>query len=275
MATRARSVRVTERDRRLLAFIADHRLVLAAHAGALLGVSEEAASARLRALSKAGMLSRQRLLHEQPAHYQITRTGLALIASSLPRPRVDLRCYDHDIGTAWLWLAARSGALGALREVLSERQLRSRDGTADGRREPLGVRLGGVGPSGRERLHYPDLLLTTATGHRVAVELELSSKGRSRREKILAGYGADPRIDAVVYFVEERNPQLARAIRASAARLGISRLVHVQRVRPGGAAQAGAVAATERAQARSAGADGPVAGSRVRPHRPAGSEASR
>jgi DNA-binding Lrp family transcriptional regulator len=243
---------VTERDRRLLEFVADHRFVLPAHVAALLGISEEAASARLRALSRAGMLSRERLLHQQPAHHQITRKGLALIGSSLPRPRIDLRCYEHDIGTAWLWLAARGGAFGPLREVLSERRLRSRDGTADGRRQPLGVRLGGVGPGGRERLHYPDLVLTTASGHRIALELELTSKGRSRREKILAGYGADPRVDAVVYFVGEQGSRLDRAIRESAARLGISRLVHVQRVRvPRSAAQANATAGLARAEARS------------------------
>ncbi len=226
---RRRSVRITERDRQLLAFVARHRFVLSTHVQALLGISAAAASARLRALSAAGMLSHGRLLHQQPAHHQITSKGLALIGSDLPRPRFDLRCYEHDAGVAWLWLAARSGTFGALREVLSERQLRSRDAKPDGRRNPLGVRLGGAGPGGRERLHYPDLLLTTANGRRIAVELELSSKGRVRREKILAGYGADPRIDAVVYFAE--SPQLARSIRASAARLGISQLVHVQRVR--------------------------------------------
>jgi hypothetical protein len=239
--TRSRPVLVTERDRRLLEFIAEHRLVLAAHVEALLAVSPGAAGARLRALSAAGMLTHERLLHRRPGHYQITGTGLALIRSDLPRPRIDLRCYEHDIGAAWLWLAAHRGAFGALREVLAERQLRSLDGRADGRARPYGVRLGGVGPRGQERLHYPDLLLTTATGHRIALELELSTKGRSRREKILAGYGADPRIDAVVYLVQERNPQLRRAIRASAARLGISDRVHVQRVRmPRGEAVASA-----------------------------------
>jgi hypothetical protein len=88
---------------------------------------------------------------------------------------------------------------------------------------------GGLGPGGRERLHYPDLLLVTPEYRRIAIELELTSKGRTRREQILAGYAADCRIDAVVYLAE--HPAVRRQVSESAARLGISHLVHVQRVR--------------------------------------------
>ncbi len=55
------------------------------------------------------------------------------------------------------------------------------------------VRLAGVGPHGGERRHYPDLVLTTETGHRVAIELELTGKGRRRTEEILGGYAFDHR----------------------------------------------------------------------------------
>jgi hypothetical protein len=220
--------RITERDRVLLAFTAAHRLVLAAQLEALLGCSGAAVSARLKTLVRAGLLSRRTLFDRQPSCYQITRDGLAVIGGRLSPPRLDLRAYDHDVGLGWIWLAARRGSFGALADVVSERQLRSGDARRESEQAPLGVRLGGVGPSGRERLHYPDLLLHTASGQRVAVELELSSKGRTRREKILAGYAGDPRIDAVLYLVER--PSLGREIASSASRLGISRLVHVQLV---------------------------------------------
>lgn len=223
------NVRVTERDRELLAFAADHRIVLPGHIQALLGISGAVAQARLRALSRASLLARESVFHRQPACYLVTRRGLELIGSDLPPPRLDLRNFQHDVGVAWLWMAAQRGAFGPLREALSERRLRSHDGTADGREDPFGVRLGGLGPRGRERLHYPDLLLTTGDGFRVAVELELSSKGRARREGILAGYGAENRIDAVLYLADK--PQVARAVRASATALGLGELVHVQPVR--------------------------------------------
>jgi hypothetical protein len=241
-------VRVTERDHELLAFAAEHRLVLPQHVQAMLALSSaRAASARLHALSSEGLLTKDAVFRGHPPCFRIARKGLAIVGCELPPPRLDLRNYQHDVGVAWLWLAARGGAFGQLSELLSERRLRSHDSSREGRADPFGVRLGGVGPGGRERLHYPDLLLTSSDGRRVAVELELSSKGRARREGILAGYGADHRIDAVLYLAHK--PQVARAIRASAAALGLGALVHVQRVRwPTEEKAARASMAAERAQ---------------------------
>jgi hypothetical protein len=210
--------------------------VLASHVAALLGVSRRTAGERLSALRSAGLLSARHGPYRHDCH-QITTPGLRLIASRLPRPRFDIATYWHDVGIAWLWLAARRGAFGALTDVVSERRMRSSDG-ADPSAEPFGVRLGGYGAGGRARLHYPDLLLRTDDGHRIAIELELTGKPRARRESILSGYGVERRIDAVVYLVD--NPAVARAVSASARRLGLESLVHVQRfewdpaVRPAG-----------------------------------------
>jgi hypothetical protein len=235
--------------------------VLASHVAAMLGVSRRTAGERLSALRSAGLLSTRHGPYRTDCH-QITAAGLCLIASRLPRPRFDIATYWHDVGIAWLWLAARRGAFGALTDVVSERQMRSSDGAvADRSAEPLGVRLGGYGAGGRARLHYPDLLLRTDGGHRIAIELELSGKQRSRRESILAGYGVDRRIDAVVYLVDD--PAVARSVSASARRLGLESLVHVQRfewdpaVRPGGRSAVARTAArlTERGGAERGGAE--------------------
>ncbi len=253
-----RRARITDRDRTLLAFLAEHRIALSAHVRTLLGVSVRAADARLHALQGAGLLGSERLFHSQPRCWWITRRGLAAIDSRLPPPRFDLHAYRHDVGVAWLWLAARRGILGPVREVVSEREMRSRDGAeghaarAEARSaRQFAVRLGGVGAGGRERLHYPDLLLVTDGGRRVAVELELSTKARTRRERILSAYAADSRIDAVLYLVDRRS--VARTVQASAARLGISSRVQVQRAEWGEAAgRAGGREAT-RLPARAAG----------------------
>jgi hypothetical protein len=235
-ARTARRIRVGEQDLTLLWFLAEHKFVLPDHAAALLGVKAETAEARLARLVKAGYARKEPLFRTQPVMHLIARDGLRVIGSALPTPRIDVRSYEHDVGVAWLWIAARAGTFGPLREILGERRLRSHDGAPDRSPdaldpppEPLAVKLGGIGPRGGERLHYPDLLLRTADGRRIALELELSSKGRVRLEKILAGYAADPRIDGVVYLVE--NATVARSVQAAARRLGISSLVHVQRVR--------------------------------------------
>jgi hypothetical protein len=228
-------LRITERDRRLLEFASRHRIVLPDQARVLLETSANAAATRLRTLARARLFDQQTFFDRQPRCYWITRRGLAAIGASLPAPRPDLRAYRHDVGLAWLWLAARGGAFGPLEQLVSEREMRSWDAAqahtasmAGGPLEPFAVRLGGVGAGGRERLHYPDLLLIGGGGRRVAVELELSSKTRTRRERILAGYGADRRFDAVLYVVDSRS--VARAIRSAAMRLGVSERVHVQGV---------------------------------------------
>lgn len=225
--TRGR-IQLTPRDRELLEFLAEHRLALADHVRVLMSISAGAADARLRALADAGYLTREPLFQGQPWCTQIARRGLAAIGSELPTPRLDLRSYQHDVGIAWLWLAARSGTFGPVREVIGERRLRSHDASTEGARNPLGVRLGGVGPGGRERIHYPDLVLITHDDKRIAVELELSWKGPARTERILAGYAADPGIAAVLYLVESR--AIGRSLEAAARRLGISDLVQIQLV---------------------------------------------
>ena len=233
---RPRRTLLTPRDLTLLGFAAQHRLILAAHAQSLFGVSASVAQRRMRALTAGGYLEAHRVFAGQPACYRITREGLAAAGSDLAAPRLDVRGYAHDVGLAWLWLAGRRGVFGPLKEMLAERTLRSADARAtpgrghqaDSVSGPHGVRLGGFGSQGRERLHYPDLLLVTQDGRRIAVELELTSKGQTRRQQILSGYGSDARISTVLYLVDR--PAVGRALEATARRLGIESLVQIQRV---------------------------------------------
>lgn len=228
----------TDRDRALLRFAAEHRTVLAAHVQTLFGVSASAAQARLRTLVDGGLLHRHPVPERPGRCYSITRRGLDTVESDLPVPRLDPRGFRHDAGLAWLWLAASAGGLGPVGGLVSERRMRSADAAeahaaraADSGTEPFAVRLGGIGPGGRERLHYPDLLLLGRGGGRLAVELELTAKARTRRELILAGYGADRRIDGVLYVVERR--ALGRGIERTAERLGVRGRVRVQFARWG------------------------------------------
>src|SRR5690242_17442247 len=72
----AKRVRLTERDRVVLEFAAEHRLVLAAQVGVLLGTSADAAATRLRLLAQAGYMRFERRF-AGPGSYLIDRRGLA------------------------------------------------------------------------------------------------------------------------------------------------------------------------------------------------------
>jgi hypothetical protein len=229
----------------LLSFAAEQRFVLPAHVQALLGVSAEAARTRLRALTVAGYVKREWLYHRRPPHYLLERKGLRAVGSSYARSKINESCYVHDVGVAWMALAARRGVWGEAKEVISERRMRSADASLQREAEPLGggaggpagadagepigVRLGGFGPTGRQRLHYPDMVLVTQADKRIAFELELTRKGRTRLEGIIAGYANERRIDAVVYLVEDRS--VGQQVERAAARYGIKELVHIQQVR--------------------------------------------
>jgi hypothetical protein len=225
-------LQITDRDCRTLAFAAGHRFVFAAQIAMLLGISTRAATDRLRTLRDGGYLTESDLFKNEPSHYQVTTRGLRAIGSDLPRPRrVDLSLYRHEAGLAWLTVAAERGMFGPLRQIVPERQMRSQDGRSGGGEEPFGVRVGAVGRGGRPRLHYPDLVLVTDTGHRVAFELELTLKAPRRRERILAAYAGDQRIDAVIYLVDHAARR--RAMQESVQRVGIADRVRVEQVRLG------------------------------------------
>jgi hypothetical protein len=229
MGTSSPPERSGDPDRELLAFAAEHRFVLAEQIARLLDVSTSTAARRLRDLRSRGELrdAGQQLRHEPPA-FQVTRVGLAAVGCDLGAPRaIDLATYRHDVGITWLAIGARRGVLGDVSEVVSERRMRSEDrrGNRAVAAHRHGVRLG-IGERGERNLHYPDLVLLTATGHRIAFELERSTKQPATRERILAGYAADRRVDAVIYLVNSR--AAGDAISRSAARVGADK-VQVQR----------------------------------------------
>jgi hypothetical protein len=222
-------VRFDDPDRRLLEFASHHRVIVPGQVAWLLRAGEDAAQMRLRALRQAGLVRDARRAQWAPPGDQITGAGLRAIASPLRAPpRSYPGGYQHDVGLGWLWLEAQTGAFGSLRALHSERHMRSHDRRGDEGTDRFGVRLGGLGPGGQQRFHYPDLVLKTRSGHRVALELELTCKAPARREGILAGYAADPRIDAVVYLVDR--PSVGRAIGRSARRMHSSDLIHVRSV---------------------------------------------
>jgi hypothetical protein len=204
-----RGFRLTDRDLELLRFAAAHRFVLASQVEVWLGAHEVVAYRRLKGLVRAGLMIYERLFHARPGCYRVSTSGLAVVESSLPRPTIDLRTYRHDIGAVWLWLAVGLGQLGGDRGVLSERQMRSHDQRPDQGGASFAIPLGGYAPSGKPRVHFPDVVLVDEHGARTGFELELTLKSRSRLEAICAGYAADCRVERIVYITDRKMIALA------------------------------------------------------------------
>ncbi len=225
---------IDEDDLRVLEFLAEHRVAVDSHVQVLLGCAPGTARRRLRNLVDAGLVERERIFAGHPAACRITGRGLGCLESRLPAPQVDLKGYRHDVGLAWLWLAAQNGAFGRLDGLVSERTMRSADRRSEGQAgasERYGIGVAAAGPRGGLSLHYPDLLLETTTGHRVAIELELTAKGPRRLDRIMLGYAADARVDAVLYLCPTR--AMGIRVQAAARRAAVSDRVQVQLLSPG------------------------------------------
>jgi hypothetical protein len=222
---------ISDRDREALALLAEHRVMVLPQVAHGLGVAESTASSRLRHLRELRLIGYEAIFRQQPPAAWITRRGLNAIESRLPPPSVDLKGYRHDIGVGWMWLAARDGVFGPTREVIGEREMRSHDLRPGRTAEPFGIALGGLDSYGRMTRHYPDLLITTGDGRRVAFELELTAKSTRRLDTIMRGYGGDGRIDGILYAVPSAS--LRRLITDAATRGRVSDLVGVRQIADG------------------------------------------
>jgi hypothetical protein len=220
------------RDPELLEFLAVHRLALVDHLSVLLG-DRDVATRHLGALVGSHLVRCERVMRFEPDCVQITRAGLASIRSELPAPEFEPR-YRHDVGVAWMWLAARGGAWGPTERIMTEREMRSRDqrrfqGTGDDSRRdqtqsaaPLGIRFS---DDDKGRLHYPDLLLIRGR-RRVAVELQLAAPSPRRLRRILSGYGVDKRVSAILFAIVD--PNVGNLVRSAAAEVDGPPAIHIQ-----------------------------------------------
>jgi hypothetical protein len=236
--TRADDALLTEREAAVLGPLAEHRLLIVPQVAALLGLSARTAVSRLKALERADLVWFGPIFQGLPWAASIESHGLRALGSRLKPPQLNLNEYSHDVGVGWLWLAARAGRLGDLRGLTTERRMQSDDAgrVAAGQESRWGVGLGLLGSHGHPKRHYPDLMLDMASGHRVAVELELTAKSAGRVDRIMTAYASDARVDHVLYLAADGS--IPARLREAAHHAGIPERVHVQRLAPDGIAGA-------------------------------------
>jgi hypothetical protein len=101
------------------------------------------------------------------------------------------------------------------RRVLTERELRSRDRGAP-QRPRYGVWLGGQRT--RRGLHFPDLVVELDDGATLAIEVELTAKGRRRLASIVAAYVRARHVAQVRYYAAPGRSRWSGARRRSCRR---------------------------------------------------------
>ncbi len=170
------------------------------------GMGQSQAYWRLQVLRDFGMVTAHHLLVELPTLY--------LPAGRSLRPA----SFEHSLRIATLVAGAEADG----RRMITEVELRRERGGEDGFPEWASDHHRAVALGCRR---IPDAIEVGASGGLRAIEIELSSKGSTRREQILGHYAAS-KYEQVTWLVP--NDRLAALIEREIDRLGLARFMEVR-----------------------------------------------
>lgn len=175
-------MQLTERDVNLLTWINGFGFVTVPQIARRWQTGVPFVYRRLKKLRDADFVIHERLLYGEHGHYRVSTKGVKHCDHSLPALRkVRLATYKHDLAVVDL---AQDLQDQHQSEFITERMVRQQLGQ------------GNRGRTG----HLPDGILAHNDDHHIAIELELSNKGRARRNKILSHYVRDLSYKEVWYF---------------------------------------------------------------------------
>ena len=175
-------MRLTERDLELLRWINGHGFVTARQAADWMGTCLQTGHRRMRLLHQGGYVRRQRLFHGAERAYWLSGLGQKISGDTLSYlETISPATYRHHwmmVDLAHDLVAKTKGQFTPERRLREERAIK------------------GVGAEG----HVPDGLLHVKNKKPIAIELELTVKGRERLEGIVEGY-LERDLGEVWYFV--------------------------------------------------------------------------
>ncbi len=188
----------------VLEFVSVFEATVAAQVARGLSQGENDVTAELGVLVDAGLARRVRVADDLAPVFRVTDAGRRQVEPRLPDLRaLDLARMRHWIGTSWCWLAAKEGAFGRLRLVLSSRQmvLAERSGALAGLFPDHAVRAFGRRLSPGAAPVYPDLALVPASAGfgQVPLHLELASAPDVEFwRRLMVSYEQDANVEAVL-----------------------------------------------------------------------------
>lgn len=199
-------VKLTERDLEILHFINQFGFCEMPHLDKRFAMRKPRNYQVINRLVKAGLMKHERVFYGRHGIYRLSPKG-AKLTTLPPLARIPLANYTHDITLIEVYLQLCQHHPEA--QWISERQL-MQDKHADG-----------VGKRG----HLPDGILMFPDGKQIAIEVELTLKGRQRLESILKGYSAAFAFKEVWYYCPEG---VAAFIGAMAAKLPFIRIFNLK-----------------------------------------------
>jgi DNA-binding PadR family transcriptional regulator len=174
-------MRVTERDIEMVRFINEFGFCDMSQIEKRFSISRPYGYEIMQRLVKQKFVKHERVFHGKPGIYTVTHKG-AQYTDLPPLDKLYVGQYDHQLSIVNVYLQLRQQYPDA--EWISERQLKH-DKFRDG-----------VGKKG----HVSDGILQWVCGKRVAIEVELTRKGKNRLEKILKSYIAQFAFQEVWYY---------------------------------------------------------------------------
>lgn len=198
-------MRLTARDRELAAWLARVRGGTVDQVRRRFGLARSPAYRRLRALQVHGLVRRHRPLADRPALYAVSGR------------RIRVATFDHALAVSELVVARELAGARLVTEVELYRARRERQLSFLAIDGELSLAL--------QCERVPDAVEVSPAGALLAYEIELSSKGRRRREAIFAAYAVSA-YQKVIWVVPD--PQLAGLIRADTEAMGLAAQMEVR-----------------------------------------------
>jgi len=168
--------------------------------------SKQVVYRRMKLLGEEGYVIHERIFVDEPGVYRVAKKGVDVSGDDLGPGKITIGTYKHDLKVVNLALELEAKTGGS---YLPERRIRKEKG------------LQGVGQAG----HVSDGILILPDEKKIAVEVELSTKGTARLEKILKGYVRLTEFTAVWYFVE--SPAIAEKVKNLSAKMPFIEVFHL------------------------------------------------
>lgn len=175
-------MQITERDIEILKFINAFGFCEMPHISNKFALRKPWNYKVVRRLIKAGFLIHERVFHNRPGIFRLSREGAALTGLP-PLKKLSLGIYEHQITVIDVSLKLLQQYPGA--HWKSERWLKY-DEYSEGRFN--------------RQCHFADGILILPDNKRVAIEVELTMKSKDRLNKILRDYWLQNEVEEVWYY---------------------------------------------------------------------------